>query len=102
MALEPDRPESSKYLPLLLLLFAGSGCAALIYETVWYQVLELAIGMTAVSLGFLLATFMGGLCIGSLLLPRTKFIEMHPLKLYGFIELAIGGCAILGHFYLPV
>ena len=38
------RPDSSKYLPLLLLLFAGSGCSALIYETVWYQSLELAIG----------------------------------------------------------
>ena len=45
--------------------------------------------MTAVSLGVLLATFMGGLCIGSLLLPRTKFIAMHPLRLYGFIEIGI-------------
>src|SRR5882724_7924058 len=97
-----DRLDSSKYLPLLLLLFAASGCSALIYETVWYQVLELAIGMTAVSLGFLLATFMGGLCIGSLLLPRTKFILMHPLRLYGFIELGIALCAVLVHFYLPL
>src|SRR4051794_21161056 len=96
------RPDSSKYLPLLLLLFAASGCSALIYETVWYQVLELAIGMTAVSLGFLLATFMGGLCIGSLLLPRTKYIAMHPLRLYGFIELGIALCAVLVHFYLPL
>src|SRR4051812_29572356 len=102
MAQEPDRPDSSKYLPLLLLLFAGSGCAALIYETVWYQVLELVIGMTAVSLGFLLATFMGGLCIGSLLLPRSKYAAMHPLRLYGFIELGIAICAILVHFYLPL
>jgi spermidine synthase len=47
-----DRLDASKYLPLLLLLFAASGCSALIYETVWYQLLELAIGMTAVSLGF--------------------------------------------------
>ena len=73
MAQAPHPPEASRYLPLLLLLFAGSGCSALIYETVWYQALELAIGMTAVSLGFLLATFMGGLCIGSLLLPRTRW-----------------------------
>src|SRR2546423_9916794 len=97
-----DRLDASRYLPLLLLLFAASGCSALIYETVWYQVLELAIGMTAVSLGFLLATFMGGLCIGSLLLPGTKFIAMHPLGLYGFIELGIALCAVLGPFYLPL
>jgi spermidine synthase len=102
MAQESDRPEASKYLPLLLLLFAGSGCSALIYETVWYQSLELAIGMTAVSLGFLLATFMGGLCIGSLLLPRTRYIRMHPLRLYGFIELGIAFFAVLVHFYLPL
>ena len=61
-----------RHLPLLLLLFAGSGCSALIYEIVWYQLLQLVIGSTAVSLGVLLATFMGGLCLGSLLLPRLK------------------------------
>ena len=48
----------------------GSGCSALIYEIVWYQLLQLVIGSTAVSLGVLLATFMGGLCLGSLAVPR--------------------------------
>ena len=57
-----------RFLPALLLLFAGSGCSALIYEIVWYQLLQLVIGSTAVSLGVLLATFMGGLCLGSVLL----------------------------------
>ena len=51
--------------PVLLLLFAASGCSALIYEIVWYQLLQLAIGSTAVSLGVLLATFMGGLCMAA-------------------------------------
>ena len=31
-------------MPLLLLLFIGSGCAALIYEIVWFQLLQLVIG----------------------------------------------------------
>jgi len=61
---------SSRFLPLLLLLFAGSGCSALIYEIVWYQLLQLAVGSTSVSMGVLLATFMGGLCLGSIGLPR--------------------------------
>ena len=30
-------PDASRFLPILLILFAGSGCAALIYEIVWYQ-----------------------------------------------------------------
>ena len=65
-----ENSPSSPFLPVLLILFFGSGCAALIYEMVWYQMLQLAIGSTAVSMGVLLATFMGGLCIGSIGLPR--------------------------------
>lgn len=63
-------PPTQRFLPLLLLLFVGSGCAALIYEIVWLQLIQLASGSSAVSLGVLLATFMGGMCLGSLLLPR--------------------------------
>ena len=51
--------EVRTYLPALLLLFSASGCSALIYEVVWYQLLQLAIGSTSVSLGILLATFTG-------------------------------------------
>ena len=61
---------SRRLLPALLLLFVGSGCAALIYEVVWFQLLELVIGSSAVSMAVLLGTFMGGMCLGSLLLPR--------------------------------
>ena len=71
---------------LLLLLSFGSGAAALIYEIVWFQLLELVIGSTAVSLGILLATFMGGMCLGSLILRRLN---------YSLIELAIGVLGIL-------
>ena len=63
-------PPTHRFLPLLLLLFVGSGCAALIYEIVWFQLIELVIGSSAVSLGVLLGTFMGGMCLGSLLLPK--------------------------------
>ncbi len=94
--------QASRHLPLLVLLFAGSGCSGLIYETVWYQHLQLAIGATAVSLGFLLATFMGGLCLGSICLPRLRLAGRHPLRIYGFIELGIGACAVLVHFCLPL
>jgi len=89
-------------LPLLLLLFAGSGCSALIYEIVWYQLLQLVIGSSAVSLGVLLATFMGGLCLGSLLLPRLKLGGQHPLRVYGKLELGIAACGILVLFLMPL
>ena len=38
---------TQKYLPLLLILFIGSGCSALIYEVVWLQLLQLVIGSSA-------------------------------------------------------
>ena len=57
----PAVERSYRYLVPWLLLFAGSGCAALIYEIVWFQLLQLVIGSSAVSLGLLLAAYMGGL-----------------------------------------
>lgn len=72
------------------MLFVGSGGAALIYEIVWFQVLQLVIGSSAVSLGVVLGTFMGGMCIGSLALPRVISSQPHPLKVYVMLELGIG------------
>ena len=86
---------SRRLLPALLVLFVGSGCAALIYEVVWFQLLELVIGSSAVSMGVLLGTFMGGMCLGSLLLPRVMAADWHPLRVYAFLELGIGAIALL-------
>src|SRR5678816_4378285 len=91
----PEDSSSSRFLPILLILFFGSGCAALIYEVVWYQMLQLAIGSTSISVGVLLATFMGGLCLGSLGLSRMQTRGKHPLRLYAQIEAAIAVCALL-------
>src|SRR5579872_6854074 len=93
----------SRFLPVLLILFAGSGCSALIYEIVWYQLLQLVIGSTAISLGVLLATFMGGLCLGSLLFPKYfARRRYHPLRIYAAIEAAIGVCGLLVLWGMPL
>ena len=102
--------RSSRLLPLLLVLFVGSGCAALIYEIVWFQMLSLIVGSSAISIGVLLGTFMGGMCLGSLLLPRYVRLSEHPLRVYALLEtgIAISGIAILfglpyaGGFYVAV
>ena len=91
-----------RYLPALLLLFVGSGCAALIYEVVWFQLLQLTIGSSAVSLGVLLGTFMGGMCLGSLWLPRWISAAHHPLKVYAYLELGIAVVGILVLVLMPV
>jgi spermidine synthase len=99
----PNPPAGAPrpFLPLLLVLFVGSGCAALIYEIVWLQLLQLVIGSTAVSLGVLLATFMGGMCLGSLLLPRLVSARRHPLRVYALLELGIGAIGLGVLFGMP-
>src|SRR4051794_12675835 len=91
-AAHPMTPR--RHLPALFLLFVGSGCAALIYEIVWFQLLQLVIGSSSISLGILLGTFMGGMCLGSLLLPRLISARRHPLLVYAMLELAIGVFAL--------
>ena len=103
---EPVTPDSTPsdraHIPLLLVLFIGSGCAALIYEIVWFQLLQLVVGSSAVSLGVLLGTYMGGMCLGSLLLPRYVSARKHPLRVYAFIEGGIGVCGLLVLLILPL
>src|ERR1051326_7749087 len=81
----------------LSLLFGASGCAALMYEIIWFQMLQLVIGSTAVSLAVLLMSFMGGMCLGSMLLPRFFKANLRPLRAWAFLEAGIGllGLAIL-------
>ncbi len=88
------------FLPVLLFLFVGSGCAALIYEIVWFQLLQLAIGSSAISLGVLLGTYMGGMCLGSLF---SRFVSpsQHPLKIYAILEAGIGAFALLALVGIP-
>ena len=90
------------HLPLLLLLFVASGTAALIYEVVFFQLLELVIGSSTVSAGVLLTMFMGGMCLGSLLFPRFVCQKRHPLRVYAYLELAIGASGLLVLFLLPL
>ena len=86
----------------LIALFVGSGCAALIYEVVWFQLLELVIGSSALSIGVLLGTFMGGMCIGSLVLPRVLRPQWHPFRIYAWLELGIGVMGLLLLFVMPL
>jgi len=94
-------PDSIPFLPLLLVLFVGSGCAALMYEIVWSQLLELVIGASAISLAVVIGTFMGGMCVGSLALPRVIPPQRHPLRVYGVLELAIAALGLLIFFGMP-
>lgn len=83
------------------ILFVGSGCAALIYEIVWFQLLRLTIGSSSLSVGITVATFMGGMCIGSWGFHRLVRDKWHPLLIYLVLELGIAFCAILNLLAIP-
>ncbi len=86
----------------MLALFVGSGAAALIYEVVWFQMLQLSLGSSAVSMGVLLGVFMGGMGLGSWMFPKRVDKKHHPLKVYAYLELGIGLCGLLVLLIVPL
>jgi spermidine synthase len=96
-----NKPAARRLTPLVLILFVGSGCAALIYEVVWFHLLRLVVGSSAISLAFLLGSFMGGMCLGGLVLPRVTPRHWHPLRVYAALELGIGACGLALPSALP-
>jgi spermidine synthase len=76
------------------LLFA-SGAAGLIYQVAWVRLLGLTFGVTIYAISTVLAAFMAGLAIGSLVGGRRADISRHPLRLYGCVELGVAITALL-------
>lgn len=77
----------------LLVLFFASGCAALIYETVWFYLVQLVVGASSISVAVILCAFMGGMALGSWLLPKVTPRGAHPFRVVAALEL---GIALLG------
>jgi spermidine synthase len=86
---------------LLSLLFFASGCAALIYETVWFHLVQLVVGASSLSVAVILCSFMGGMALGSALLPRLAPASAHPLRLLAALEAGIAVLGILIPLMLP-
>jgi len=72
------------------ILFVISGALGLIYQIAWFKYLSLFLGNTTYAQTIVLATFMGGLAIGSAWWGRKVDHAEHPLRLYAFLELGIG------------
>ncbi len=84
----------------LLVLFFLSGTAALTYELVWFHLITLVVGASSLSIAALLASFMGGMALGSALVPRVV-PAIHPLRLVAVLELGIGVFGLLMPVMLP-
>ena len=100
LAAAPARRSLSDH-DRLRLMFLASGCAALIYEVVWFHLLRLVIGASAMSVGIVLASFMGGMFLGSLYFARFVPPDRHPLRVYAMLEIGIGIFGVLMPLILP-
>ena len=76
-------------------LFSLSGLCGLVYQILWTRLFSFVLGHTYVAISIIVACFLSGLFLGAwligILLPRCR----NELKWYGFLELFIGGYAVL-------
>ena len=75
---------------IILVIFFFSGAASLVYEVVWMRNLALIFGVSTYATATVLATYMGGLAIGSFLFGRFADRSPRPLRVYALLEIAIG------------
>ncbi|MEI6633049.1 MAG: fused MFS/spermidine synthase [Chlamydiota bacterium] len=74
---------------LLYVCVLFSGFSGLVYEVVWAKYLSIAFGNTTYAYTVVLATFMGGLALGSFLLGRLADRIREKLVLYACAEIGI-------------
>ncbi|MBD3322816.1 MAG: hypothetical protein GF350_17080 [Chitinivibrionales bacterium] len=82
-------PEKTTY-RLFFVTFFLSGACALAYEIIWERMLLLLLGNSVNSVAAVLASFMGGLALGSFLFGRISSHVKRPLLLYAGLEAGIG------------
>ncbi len=82
---------------LLITIFLLSGFSGLIYQSIWTHYLKLFLGHAAYAQSLVLATFMGGLALGSWWAARLSGRSRALLVWYAIAEAAIGLYALLFH-----
>ncbi|MGB0589307.1 MAG: fused MFS/spermidine synthase [Myxococcota bacterium] len=75
--------------------FIVSGAAGLIYEVIWSALLSNLVGGTTTTHTVVLAAFMGGLALGNRFGGRWADTGILPLRLYAYLETAVGILGVL-------
>jgi spermidine synthase len=81
-------------------LFFLSGIAGLIYQVLWLRRLSVIFGVTVYAASTVLAAFMAGLAIGSLLAGRVLGRRVAPLQAFGVAEILVGVTGLASPFLL--
>src|SRR5262244_1440895 len=74
----------------VLAAFFLSGASSLLFESLWTRELTLVFGSTTLAISTVLATFMGGLGLGSFLAGRRADRMVDPLAAYALVEGGVG------------
>src|SRR6186713_2823124 len=85
---------------LVILAYACSGAAGLMYQVTWTRLMVLHVGHSTAAVTTVVAAFMGGLAVGAALAARlaTGLARRRALSSYAALEAAVAICALL----LPV
>ncbi len=89
-ATTPISRETRQISNAVIACFLISGAVGLIYEVLWIRLLGLVFGHTVFAVTTVLASFMGGLGLGSYLFGRIADHSAHLLRFYGSLEIGIG------------
>ena len=74
----------------ILILFFFSGVCGLIYVAAWTQILRHSLGTPVFSMIGILSILLAGLALGSYIAGRYIDVRTDPLKIYAFLEGALG------------
>src|SRR5437868_6092438 len=97
----PGKDEGAAAAPrargFLFALFAASGFAGLIYESIWTHYLKLFLGHAAYAQTLVLAIFMGGMAVGSWISSRRSARWRNLLAVYALVEGVSGLLGLIFH-----
>jgi spermidine synthase len=74
---------------MITAIFFASGAASLILQVLWFKQLQFVLGSATVSVSVTVASFFFGLSMGSACGGRIADAVGRPLRIYGFLELAL-------------
>src|SRR5215212_7848695 len=89
---------------VVILLYAASGAAALVYEVTWTRLLTLQLGHTVAAASTVLAAFMGGLALGAWIAgsfesrragDAAQDTRRTALRAYALLEVGAAAAALL-------
>ncbi len=94
-ATAPNTGMTAVAASVVFVCFFLSGATGLVYQVVWLRMLSLTFGHTVYAITTVLAAFMAGLALGSLLFARVAGRVRRPIMAYGLIEIGSGvSCAL--------